>query len=551
MAYKTLLDRSQINLFPVCLEDSIAADNIVRVIDAFVNWLDLKDLKFKHAKDNIKGASMYPPAVLLKLYLYGYLNRIRSSRRLASECARNVELFWLLQRSAPQYHTIADFRKDNAGALKEVFKQFTQFCITLSLIEGKTVVVDGTKIRAQNNKSNNFTAGRLEKLLARMDVKMNEYQGYETYLKELDEQDTEEATKPVNPIPVGKTKADIENTLKLLKERYLRYKSYQDKLKAAAASEDFKTEDLQISTVDPDARSMSFRQMQTEVGYNVQTVADEKNSLIIHFEVTNVNDANALSVLTKDVKEVLHAGKTQTIAVLADAGYHTAAELEKCIGQGMNTYVCPPDVAAAQGKTGVDTEKFSKDKFIYDAREDAYTCPNQQKLKSNGVWYEQKKTPERRKAVKYKQYTLPSAVCRACPFAGQCQGNRKKQWHGKTIQHGEHESAVRANAERMSSDRAAYEKRKRVIEHPFGTIKRGWGYYYTLVKTKKKVGGEFALIYVCYNLRRVSNILGVKELVKALNTLILSIPTQCKQLKGGFFKEQRITPVFSNRLQIA
>ena len=373
---------------------------------------------------------------------------------------------------------------------------------------------------------------------------MSEYQGYETYLNELDEQDTQDATKSVNPVPVGKTKAEVENTLKLLKERRLKYKSYQDELKKAAASEDFKTEDLQISTVDPDARIMWFHQMQTEVGYNVQTVADEKNSLIIHFEVTNVNDANALSALTKDVKEVLHACNTQTIAVLADAGYHTAAELEKCIEQGMDTYVCAQDAAAAQGKTGVDTEKFTKDKFIYDAQEDAYTCPNQQKLKTNGTWHEQKETLKRKKVVKFKQYTLPCAVCQACPFSEQCQGNRKKQGHGKTIRHGENESAVRANAKRMKDDPAAYKKRKRVIEHPFGTIKRSWGYYYTLVKTKKKVGGEFALIYVCYNLRRVINIMGVKELVKALNTFVSTIPTCFKQSRVDFFKERKIYPFF-------
>ena len=227
MAYKTGTDRHHIPLFAISLDASISEDNTVRVIDAFVDWLDLSALGFTHTVDNAKGTSVYPPATLLKLYLYGYLNRIRSSRRLELECTRNIELQWLLHRMTPCYHTIADFRKDNAVALKGVFKEFTQFCIAMSLVEGKTIVFDGTRIHAQNSQKNNFNAKRLEKLLARIDTKT---QAYEQYLTALDEQDKAQSVQPDIVVPVGKTKTDIQKTLSLLAERRIQYEAYTAQL---------------------------------------------------------------------------------------------------------------------------------------------------------------------------------------------------------------------------------------------------------------------------------------------------------------------------------
>lgn len=528
MAYKTGDNRSQLNLFPICLDEGIAADNAVRVIDAFVDWLDLEELGFLHATDNLRGTSMYPPGMLLKLYLYGYLNRIRSSRRLELECARNIELYWLLNRMAPAYHTIADFRKDNPDALKGVFKQFSQFCIAMALIEGETIAFDGTRIRAQNNQKNNFNAARLEKLLNRIDVKAQEY---EQYLKELDERDAEEGHSRPMPIAAGRTQAGIEKTLALLKERRTKYEGFQDRLQELAETSG-STEDLQISTVDPDARSMSFKQKQTEVGYNVQTAGDARHGLIAHFEVTNVNDTNALSALAIDTRNVLNLGPSDTFTALADAGYHTGSELAKCAENGIITYVCPTDVAAAQSRVKDGIQTFTKDQFIYDAQSDSYTCPNQQKLNSNGTWYEHKETARRKRTIKYKQYTLPSQTCQSCPFAEKCQGPRRKQWHGRTIERTEHDDAVEANRKRMMAKPKAYQQRKEIIEHPFGTIKRSWGYSYTLLRTKRKVGGEFALIFLCYNLRRAMTILGAKGLKEALKARFFINMAFCMPFSG-------------------
>jgi transposase len=528
MSYKIGTSREQINPFPLCLEDWVSADNEVRVIDAFVDWLDLKALGFQHTTDNLLGTSVYPPSMLLKLYLYGYLNRIRSSRRLELECTRNIELHWLVHQLTPKYHTIADFRKDHVVVLKNVFKEFTQFCIALSLVEGETVAIDGTKIRAQNNTKNNFNAARLKKLLDRIDLKTKEY---EQYLIDLDEQDKKE-TPVIAQLIKGKTREDIAKSLVILEQRRTTYTEYQDQL-AKLALEGCSTEQLQISTVDPDARSLPFKQNTTEVGYNVQTVGDEKHKLIIHFEVTNVGDNNALSALTAETRQILHLKPEETFNALADTGYHTGHQLQACAEQKVITYVAPPEPKTAKTPQAADA-LFTKDQFTYDAQKDVYICPNQQELYTNGTWYEHKASRIGIAARKYKQYTLPSKTCLECPFAEKCQANRAKQWHGKTIERAEFDDAIEANLKRVTENRAAYQQRKEIIEHPFGTIKRSYGYYYTLLRTKRKVSGEFALIYLCYNLRRVINILGVNGLKEALNTAIGRINGYFKHLTTKF-----------------
>lgn len=524
MAYKIGTSREQINPFPVCLNDWIAADNEVRVIDAFVDWLDLKALGFQHVTDNVLGTSIYGASMLLKLYLYGYLNRIRSSRRLELECKRNIELHWLLHQMTPKYHTIADFRKDHVVVLKSVFKEFTQFCITLSLVEGETVAFDGTKIRAQNNSKNNFNAARLKKLLDRIDLKTKEY---EQYLTDLDEQDKQD-TPLIATLVKGKTKEDIEEGLAILEQRRLTYSGYQTQLEKLAAA-GCPTEQLQISTVDPDARSLSFKQSHTAIGYNVQTAGDAKHKLIIHFDVTNVNDTHALAALTADTKVILNLKAEDSFNALADTGYYTGQQLQACAEQNVLTFVPPPEPQISNTK-----ETFTKDQFTYNAQKDVYICPNEQELTTNGTWYEHKPARLGNPIRKYKQYTLPSKTCQDCPFAEQCQGKRAQQWHGKTIERAEFDDAVEANRKRLIDNPKAYQQRKEIIEHPFGTIKRSYGYYYTLLRTKKKVSGEFALIYLCYNIRRVINILGVNALKEALNTAMLIIIASYRHLTTIF-----------------
>lgn len=531
MAYKTGIDRSEVNFYPGSLEEGISLDNVVRVIDAFVDWLDMAKLGFIHATDNVRGTSVYPPSMLLKLYLYGYLNRIRSSRRLETECRRNIELYWLLHRMTPAYHTIADFRKNNAVAIKETFKSFTQFCITASLIEGETVAFDGTKIRAQNNVKNNFNAARLEKLLERIDLKTKEY---EQYLHNLDEQDKKEGQRPSLIPAVGRTKEEIGRALAILKEREAKYKGFQSQLEQIEA-EGGSTEQLQISTTDPDARSLPFKQRHTEIGYNIQTAVDAKHKLIVHFEVTNVGDNNALAVLTADTKTALNLGEQDRLNALADTGYHTGHQLAKCAENGIITFVSPPEIKVT--KTSEQPQTFAKDQFIYDSQTDSYTCPNKQKLTTTGTLYEHVSTQKRSAPRKYKQYTLPSKVCQECPFAAKCQGSRKKYWHGKTIERNEYEDAVEANRKRVEQNKGVYQQRKEIIEHPFGTIKRSWGYYYTLLKTKKKIAAEFALIFLCYNLRRVISIFGVNELREILGFYFLIFSEALKAVVTLFYQK--------------
>jgi radical SAM protein with 4Fe4S-binding SPASM domain len=533
MSYKIGLNRYEVDILPICLDDTIAEDNVVRVIDVFVDWLDLEKLGFIHTVDNQLGASMYPPATLLRLYIYGYLNRIRSSRRLELECTRNIELHWLLQKLMPHYHTIADFRKDNPKALKGVFAAFTQFCMDMSLIEGKKLAFDGTKIRAQNNQKNNFNAARLEKLLTRIGNKTHEY---EQYLQSLDEQDEKEITTDTY-MPHGKTRSDIENTLAILGERQLKYEGYQNQLSQLAA-QGCETEDLQISTVDPDARAMSFKQNHIQVGYNVQTVGDAKEKLILDFDVTNVGDKHALPDLVIKARAILHKQEDETFDVLADAGYHTGEDLMKCEQANVITYVCPTDVGTPRIQTlaQIEAAKFNKEHFVYDPSSDTYTCPNQQKLSSNGNWYVHKANSRRKKERKYKQYTLPSKTCQECPFSAQCQGKRSKQWHGRVIERTEYDDAVEANRKRLIQNPKAYKLRMEIIEHPFGTIKRSWGFYYTLLRTKKKVNGEFALVYLAYNFRRVLSILGVKGLKEALITTFLLFDAIVGLLNDYFLK---------------
>jgi transposase len=528
MAYKTGTDRLQLNLFPINLEEGISSDNTVRVIDTFVDWLDLSELGFQHSSDNLRGTSMYMPSMLLKLYLYGYLNRIRSSRRLETECTRNIELHWLLHRLRPAYHTIADFRKDNSVAIKGAFKKFTEFCIAATLVEGETVAIDGTKIHAQNNRKNNFNAARLERLLTRIESRTQEY---EQYLKDLDIQDKQESQHP-KPILHGKSKEEVLASMAILQERQRTYKEYQSKLlelKKAGCS----TEELQISTIDPDARALSFKQANTEVGYNIQTASDAKNKIIVHFEVTNVIDSYALAKTSMDTKTALNLKKEDNLNVLADTGYHTGTEFIKCANNGITTFVNPPQTP--KNITLEGEEKFGKDKFKYDKASDTYTCPNQEILRTNGKDYIHKGNRKGLPFRKYKQYTLKSSTCQQCPYASKCQGNRFKQSHGRIIERIESDDLIEANRKRIQENKGVYQRRKELIEHPFGTIKRGWGYNYTLVKTKEKVSGEFALVFLCYNLRRAMSILGNKALKEALKRHFLCFEASFKAFTDILF----------------
>ncbi len=480
--------RHQLQFFS--LEQFIAQDNEVRVLDAFVDYFDLDALGFVVKGKSREGRPAFAAATLLKLYLYGYLNRVRSSRRLEKAAQTNIELFWLLQEQKPGYKTIADFRKDNNKALKNMFRQFNRFLKGEDLLQGDLVAVDGSKFGAQNSKKNNYNERKVNRHLDYIDRQT------EDYLSQLDELDQAEAAEP-------QAIYEVSDKLDQLSQRKQKYTNLQEELAQARLAGE-----TQISTSDPDARALPKKMNIVEVGYNVQSAVESNDYLITNFEVTNKLDTYALSGLAIEAKKVL---EKEQIKVLADKGYDTGAELKTCATHQIETYVAP-----RRKNTSKKHPDYTKDKFIYDVEADHYTCPAGKQLKSNGNWYK-KNDGIHRQSYKVKVYKLPFDQCNGCPFKMDCAGAANlKNSKGRPIERTEYEAWLEANRERVRFHKDRYRKRQQIVEHPFGTIKRQWGYHYSLLKGKEKVGGEFALIFTAYNLRRVMSIFGVLDLIERL-----------------------------------
>ena len=470
------------------LDEFISADNPVRLIDAFVEKLEIEKLGINMPKAD-EGRPAFDPHVLLKLYLYGYMNRLRSSRRLERECQRNMEVRWLLQTLAPCYKTIADFRKDNSKALKHVFSIYTAFLRQQQLIEGKTVAIDGSKFRAMNSKKNNYNLDKIERHQRYINNKTEEY------LKALEENDhQEERTQELEVKRTG-----IQEQLKKLKERKIKYDQLEHQIKSSKDS-------TQISTTDPESRLLLINQYQTEVSYNVQAVADEKHKLVVHLEVTSDNDTKALYKTAHAAKAALGQ---EALTVIADKGYHTGQELAKCEEENITTLVAPREVPSEKHLE----EKYLVHSFIYNEKQDTYTCPQGQTLSSNGNWYDKMEGNKRRKSsAQYRVKHYKTAACQSCPVMKECTKNKA----GRLLVRSEHQEVVNRNNERVKAHKDLYNKRGEIIEHIFGTVKRSWGYTYTLLKGKKKITGEFSLIYLAYNFHRTINILGFDKMMKAL-----------------------------------
>ena len=508
MARKTGQSRHQYGLFATPLDELIAEDNPVRVVDAFVDALDLEKLGFRAVRDNRMGASSYDPAVLLKIYFYGYSNRVRSSRMLERECARNVELMWLTERQIPSYHTISTFRtlkeKDKDGkvlynhrkALVQVFKVFNQFLDKLGLFGKETFAVDGTKIAAQNSKKKNISEDKIARKLERVENRIQEY------LDELDKADLsgEYDELPENTKAILHAIVDMEDN----KEAIMKL---DDLLVAAKEADPHVT---QVSLTDPDARMLPINnEGMMLVAYNVQSVVDDKHCLIADFSVENQKDLYLLAPRGIAVKAEFHI--ENDIELLADKGYHAAKGLHECAENGIVTYVAFPEKTFRERPKG-----FTKEDFEYNAEQDVYTCPAKNELKTSGNWHE-KHGRQGHLQTRYKLYRSPFSVCANCPFQEKCLSKASlEQRHGRTLERGEYEQAALENRNRILHNRDKYKRRQAIVEHPFGTIKRHWGCYFTLLKRKEKVGGEVAIIFTCYNLRRVVSILGVKNLIKSL-----------------------------------
>ena len=511
MPRKTGLSRLQYGLFATPLEDMIAPDNPVRVVEAFVDSLDLEKLGFRAVRPQTRGASSFGPDILLKIYFYGYLNRVRSSRRLEAECRRNVELMWLTERQTPSYHTISTFRtlqeKDAEGklllchrkALKNVFKAFNLFLDRIEMFGKETVAIDGTKISAQNSKKNHLTKDKIARKLERIENRIDEYLDE---LDAFDAQQIEEETPDVKALLLAI--ADLDGR----KERLMD----MDALLLAAQAQDPHV--TQISLTDPEARMLPLNnEGMMELAYNVQSAVDDKHSLIAHYSVENQKDLYLLSPVAIETKKALGLSKDDHLNVLADKGYHSGRGLQECADEKIVTYVAFPEQSHKDRPKG-----FQKPDFKYDKEKDLYICPAGKHLMTKGTWHE-KRGRQGHVQARYKLYRSSFATCLACPFAHKCLSEANlKQSHGRSLERSEYEEAAISNRQRILRHRDMYKRRQAIVEHPFGTIKRSWGFNYTLLKSKEKVSGEMAIIFTAYNLRRTMSILGVLGLIKALKS---------------------------------
>jgi transposase len=469
-------NRDQFILFPQSLDGYVSEDNPVRFIDAFVDSLDLEVLGFKHAVLKETGRPPYHPSMLLKLYVYGYLNRIRSSRLLEKEAHRNVEVLWLTGKLAPDHKTIANFRRDNRKAIREICRAFTRFCRELDLFGGELVAIDGSKFKAVNNKSRNFTDRRLKRAMKDIEKKID------AYLDEMDENDAQE------PEERKLTSEELREKIKTLRERMKNYKGLKKRME--------ESEESQISLTDPDSRSMPLAGgPRTQVGYNVQVSVDEKHKLIVDHEVTNeVTDRSLLSRMAKRAKEALGVDELE---VLADMGYYDGQQVKDCIDEGITPYI-PKAETSANKKLGL----FGKSDFRYDHDLDCYWCPAGQKLTYRF------QTTEKGRDRRY----YATSACGECALRSQC--TRSKE--GRRITRWVHEEVLEEMERRVRADPEKVKLRKRLAEHPFGTIKHHMDQGYFLMKRLPNVGAEMSLSVLAYNLKRVITILGVSRMVEAL-----------------------------------
>jgi len=474
MGYIQGTAREQAILFPETIEEYIDDDNPVRFIDAFVEQLDLQAAGFQRTQPSVTGRPPYAPGDLLKLYIYGYLNRIRSSRKLEQEAARNVEVMWLLRKLKPDFKTIADFRKDNRNAFKQVFREFILLCRKLDLYGGELVAVDGSKFKAVNSSKRNFTKARLQKTLKRIDEKI------EGYLNELDECDSQDS------FPKRYSAAELESKIEHLKDRQNRYGQLLQDIEDSG--------ETQISLTDADSRSMA-KSPKAPVAYNVQTAVDEKHKLIVAQEVTNaVTDRDQLSNIAIQAKEALEVEK---LKVVADMGYSHGKEIKACEEAGLEPYV-PTPVTSANRKLGL----YGKEQFVYDAEKDVYRCPAGQELTYRFD------THEKGRHIRY----YKTSACRTCAIKAKCTRNKE----GRRITRWVHEHIMERMQARIDANPELMKKRKQIVEHPFGTIKHWNDQGHFLMRGLDNVRAVFSLSALIYNLKRVINILGVPKMLEAL-----------------------------------
>jgi transposase len=469
-------DRGQSTFLPECLDDWIDENNPVRVIDAFVEALDLAELGFAGVEPETTGRPSYHPSVLLKLYIYGYLNRVQSSRRLEREAGRNFEVMWLLGRLVPDHKTIADFRKDNGPGIRKVCARFVELCREMGLLATASVAIDGSKFKAVNNRDKNFTRAKVERRRAQLE------ESVARYLNQLDTADRQEPSEAL----VAKT-THLKEKLAKLKEEMERLKGLEAQMLAAP--------DQQISLTDPDSRSMATSGRGSGVvGYNVQVAVETDHHLIVTHEVTNIgNDRAQLAHVGKEAKATL---RVASLDAVADRGYFSSEEILACEDAGITVTLPKPMTSGMMAKG-----RFGKQDFRYVAEEDVYICPAGQKLTY-------RYTNEENGLALRRYWTN---ICQGCAIKHKCTTGKERR-----ITRWEHEHVLEAVQKRLDQNPQAMRQRRETVEHPFGTIKARMGATHFLMKTLPRVASEMALHVLAYNLTRVMNIMGIQPLLAAI-----------------------------------
>ena len=467
--------RSQVSLLPECLDDFITEDNPVRVIDVFVDELDLQELGFGRAAPAATGRPSYHPSVLLKIYIYGYLNRVQSNRRLERETQRNIELMWLTGRLAPDFKTIADFRHDNGAGIKNVCRRFIVLCRDLKLFSQAIVAIDSSKFKAVNSRDRNFTPGKIDKRQQQIEESIARY---------LDALETADRTQPAE---VEAKTERLQEKIKALREQMKQL----DRIKVQLAQQS----KPQLSLTDPDARSMISQAKGTGlVGYNLQAVVEAKHHLIVAHEVTNVgSDRAQLTPMALAAREAMGRNK---LKAFADRGYFAAPQIKSCDDTQISAFVPKPMTSNAKAEG-----RFSKADFVYVRRDDEYRCPAGERLRLHQTTVED--------GLRIKMYW--TYACQHCSLKSQCTTGKERR-----VRRWEHEEVLEAMQRRLDRNPHAMTLRRRTIEHVFGTLKHWMGSTHFLTRTLPHVGTEMSLLVLAYNLKRVMQLLGVKQTVKAV-----------------------------------
>lgn len=464
--YKTGTDKQQMSLLPTSLDEYVSENHICRVIDTFTKLLDLSELGFKYARYKGTGCPPYDPRMMLNLYLYGYLHRVRSSRRLEAETKRNVEVMWLMDKLQPDDRTICYFRADNKTALKKVFREFVRMCRKLGLYGGEVEATDGTKFRANASRKSIYNKANVEKELTEIDKQIDEY------LNTLDQWDKEEKNEKKPDT------AAIAAALEHLRERKEKY----ERLKIRVTDENGKS--VELSTIDPDARIMHSGGdgRKLDACYNAQTIVDSKNKLIVDFDISDrADDKGNLYSMSEKAKEVL---EVETLTNLADKGYYDGEDIAACEEDGVTCLVAKPKPGGTKKEEG-----FTHDSFIYEKENDSYICPCKNRLNYM-------RNHKHSNGKEYRVYANYSA-CGNCPRQAKCTKSGKRE-----ILRLPYQDTLDTVDERTRNNKELYRRRQQIVEHPFGTVKAVWGYKQYLCRGKEKITAETALAYLAYNMRR-------------------------------------------------